>query len=52
MLEARLREELRKGKPPKVSESDVERDWSLLQKLLETSSDQAANAGANLAQSR
>jgi hypothetical protein len=36
LLEARLREELHKGKPPKVSESDVERDWSLLQKALNT----------------
>jgi hypothetical protein len=32
MLEARLREELRRGNPPKVSESDVEHDWSLLEK--------------------
>jgi hypothetical protein len=37
ILEARLREELRQGNPPKVSESDVERDWTLLQKALETS---------------
>jgi hypothetical protein len=39
ILEARLREELRRGNPPKVSESDVERDWALLQKALEVSSD-------------
>jgi hypothetical protein len=32
MIEARLREELRRGNPPKVSESDVEHDWSLLEK--------------------
>ena len=34
MLEARLREELKRGPSPKVSENDVERDWSLLQKAL------------------
>jgi hypothetical protein len=34
LLEARLRDELRRGKPPKVSESDVARDWNLLQKAL------------------
>jgi hypothetical protein len=34
MLEARLREELKRGSSPKVSENDVERDWSLLQKAL------------------
>jgi hypothetical protein len=32
LLEARLRTELRRGKPPKASESDVTRDWDLLQK--------------------
>jgi hypothetical protein len=32
ILEARLREELRRGNPPKVSESDVEHDWTLLEK--------------------
>lgn len=32
LLEARLHAELRKGSVPKVSESDVERDWDLLQK--------------------
>jgi hypothetical protein len=32
ILEARLREELRRGNPPKVSESDVEHDWNLLEK--------------------
>ncbi len=31
LLEARLHAELRRGSPPKVSESDVERDWNLLQ---------------------
>jgi hypothetical protein len=34
ILEARLREELRRGNPPKVSESDVEHDMMLLQKAL------------------
>ena len=32
LLEARLNGELRRGNPPKVSESDVENDWNLLQK--------------------
>jgi hypothetical protein len=31
-LEARLRAELRSGSSPKVSESDIARDWDLLQK--------------------
>lgn len=31
LLEARLRTELRRGSSPKVSESDVARDWNLLQ---------------------
>jgi hypothetical protein len=31
LLEARLHAELRRGGSPKVSESDVERDWNLLQ---------------------
>jgi len=34
LLEARLRSELRRGGPPRVSESDVAHDWSLLQKAL------------------
>ncbi len=34
VLVARLREELRNSGPPKVSESDVEEDWELLQQLL------------------
>jgi hypothetical protein len=34
LLEARLRAELRRGKPPKASESDVTRDWDLLQKAM------------------
>ena len=34
LLAARLRDELRRGKPPKASESDVARDWNLLQKAM------------------
>jgi hypothetical protein len=34
LLEARLHAELRRGNPPKVSESDVTRDWNLLEKAL------------------
>jgi hypothetical protein len=34
LLEARLRAELRRGNPPKASESDVTRDWNLLQKAM------------------
>jgi len=41
ILEVRLREELHRGNPPKVSENDVEHDWSLLQKALHASSDEA-----------
>jgi len=37
LLEARLRDELRRGKPPKASESDVARDWNRLQKALNSS---------------
>jgi hypothetical protein len=34
LLEARLGAELRRGSPPKASESDVTRDWNLLQKAM------------------
>ncbi len=34
LLEARLRAELRRGSPPKASESDVTRDWNLLQEAV------------------
>jgi len=34
LLEARLHAELRRGSPPKASESDVTRDWDLLQKAM------------------
>jgi hypothetical protein len=43
LLEARLHEELRKGNPAKVSESDVERDWDMLQKSLKASDRQLAS---------
>jgi hypothetical protein len=42
LLEARLRLELRKGSPPKVSESDVTRDWALLEKAMNDSDDEVA----------
>ncbi|MFZ0298535.1 MAG: hypothetical protein WAM13_09335 [Candidatus Sulfotelmatobacter sp.] len=34
LLEARLHAELRKGSPPKASQSDITRDWNLLQKAM------------------
>jgi len=34
LLEARLQEELRRGAPPKASESDIERDWHLLHQVM------------------
>jgi hypothetical protein len=40
LLEARLRAELRRGSPPKASESDITRDWNLLQQAM-NGSDQA-----------
>jgi hypothetical protein len=43
LLEARLEQELRRGNPPKVSESDVEHDWKLLQQALNSSEDQIAS---------
>jgi hypothetical protein len=42
LLEARLRDELRRGKPPKASESDIEHDWNLLQKALNGSDAEVA----------
>jgi hypothetical protein len=41
-LEARLRDELRRGNPPKASESDVSRDWDRLQRALGASDDEVA----------
>jgi len=34
LLEARLQSELRRKSPPAISESEVSRDWSLLQQAL------------------
>ncbi|MGA8762101.1 MAG: hypothetical protein WB562_04345 [Candidatus Sulfotelmatobacter sp.] len=34
LLQARLQQELRRGAPPKASESDIERDWELLQQAM------------------
>jgi hypothetical protein len=42
ILENRLREELRHGAPPKVSESDVAHDWELLLKTFSGSDAQVA----------
>ncbi len=42
LLEARLHEELRRGNPPKVSESDIEHDWELLQKARNASDNELA----------
>ncbi len=42
LLEARLHAELRRGSPPKVSESDVTRDWNLLQQAMNGSDVQMA----------
>jgi len=54
ILEARLQVELRRGNPPKVSESDVEHDWNLLQQAKKTAdnevvaeSTKALQAGAS-----
>jgi hypothetical protein len=47
LLEARLHAELRRGAPPKVSESDVARDWELLQKSRSSSVESEASARAN-----
>jgi len=45
LLQARLRAELRRGSPPKASESDVTRDWNLLQEAM-NGADVEAAAGA------
>jgi len=50
LLEARLHAELRRGAPPKVSESDVERDWNRLQKAV-SGSDPDLAAGSHRTQS-
>jgi hypothetical protein len=46
LLEARLREELRRGNPPKVSEGDVEHDWKMLKKAMNATDDQVADRSA------
>ena len=46
ILEARLSEELRRGNPPKVSESDVEHDWSLLEKARNVPEEEVASRAA------
>lgn len=43
LLQARLQEELRRGNP-KVSESDVEHDWKLLQKAMNALDDKIAQS--------
>jgi hypothetical protein len=43
LLKARLQEELRRGNP-KVSESDLEHDWKLLQKAMNAPDDQVAQS--------
>jgi hypothetical protein len=42
LLEARLRAELRRGSAPKASESDVTRDWNLLQEAVNGSNVEVA----------
>jgi hypothetical protein len=42
VLEARLQDELRRGNPPKASESDIEHDWNLLQKAMKTADNEVA----------
>lgn len=45
LLEARLRVELRRGSPPKVSESDLSRDWNLLQRTMGNTGEELAVQG-------
>jgi hypothetical protein len=52
LLEARLRAELKRGAAPKVSENDVERDWSLLQKALNGDAEAAGMQGGSQAAAR
>jgi len=42
LLEARLHAELRRGSPPKASESDVTRDWEMLQRAIYGPNDELA----------
>jgi hypothetical protein len=46
LLEARLYEQLRKGNPAKISKSDIERDWNLLQKSLRMPDEQVATGNS------
>ena len=50
LLEARLHAELRRGSMPKVSESDVARDWELLQKSRDSSYTEASVRAAGTLQ--
>ena len=50
LLEARLHAELRRGNPPKVSESDITRDWNLLQKALNGAYAEVAGSGRRAVQ--
>jgi hypothetical protein len=50
ILEARLQAELRRGNPPRVSESDVEHDWNLLQKAMKTANNEVAVGSAKALQ--
>jgi hypothetical protein len=50
VLEARLQAELRHGNPPKVSESDIEQDWNLLQKAMKTADNELAIGSAKALQ--
>ncbi len=47
LLEARLSAELRRGNPPKASESDVARDWNMLQKALSRADSEVASQAHN-----
>jgi hypothetical protein len=48
LLEARISSELRRGNPPKASESDVERDWNMLEKALNHGDSEEASQSHNL----
>jgi hypothetical protein len=50
LLVARLRDELRRGKPPKASESDVTRDWNLLQQAMTGSDVEVAERAGRVPQ--
>lgn len=47
LLEARIFSELRRGNPPKASESDVARDWNMLQKALNRADSEVASQAHN-----